>query len=98
MRVNLEEALRRTAAQVDIYQVPQEVIALAAESLGRLPVPEREGLKVRALHEAIILIAEGHLCGRVECTTCETIRNGLAVALAAVRTRIDVEMERKLRG
>jgi hypothetical protein len=84
----LDNVMRRTAAAVAAYRVPERMIALAASTLLGAPDGPRLHLEVRSLRDAALLVAEAHRqqCTENACTTCEAIRYNLAVALVTVRS------------
>jgi hypothetical protein len=86
----LDEALHRAANAVERHQVPEAVIARAAESLTEMAVRRRRESEVEALVDAILDIAE---CGDVD-DMATSIRNAVAVAAGVIRAETDLELDR----
>ncbi|MBM2616707.1 hypothetical protein JIG36_14185 [Actinoplanes sp. LDG1-06] len=96
MTIPLDDALRRGAAAAARYDVPQKVIDIGAQSLGRMPVEKRHVMEVDGLVDALLIIAERHGGPHADCATCEAIPNGLAVVMSVVRTETDPATQNKL--
>jgi hypothetical protein len=88
----MDDALRRTTHAVEQYAVDPDMIALAAKALERLPVGFRVESEVRALTDAILLIAAGHGGPHESCDTCRPITNALAVAMGSIRAETDLTL------
>lgn len=87
----LDDALKRTAAAVDRYGAPENMIAAAAGSLTRLACAQRVGLEIDALHGAILTVADAHAGPHERCATCSAVRDSLAVAMGILRAEVEAE-------
>jgi hypothetical protein len=92
---SLDDLLRRCADQAARYRVPEQMTALTASSLQRMPAAARARSGTRALVDAIVRIAAQHRPCLGECGTCEAISNGLAVALGVIRAEVDAVLSHR---
>jgi hypothetical protein len=92
----MDEALRRTADAVDQYDVPEKIIAIAAQSLEPMPGDVRHDCEVNALVDAILHVAGPHGGPHDGCLTCHGISNALAVSMGVVRAEADLAFTRML--
>lgn len=88
----MDEALRRTNKAVERYEVPNQKIGIAAESLERMPAELRRDTEVYAMADAISELATAHRGRHDDCVTCTSLENALAVAMASVRAEADVAL------
>jgi hypothetical protein len=92
----MDEALRRTSEAVERYAVPQKMIAIAAESLERMPKDLRREVEVDAMANAITELAGQHNGPHPDCLTCIGLGDALAVAMGSVRAEADLALTRML--
>lgn len=98
----MDDALRRTTHAVERYGVDENMIALAAGSLMRMPAEYRTRAGIHAMMDAFLPIAEHHANWHESChdgcELCAAIRNGLAVAMGAIRAETDLELRKMFDG
>jgi hypothetical protein len=92
----LDDALQRTTAAVDRYQVEQRMIGVVAGTLTRLPLEQRASVGMAGLVDAIVRLADVHDGPHDDCGMCEAIGNALAAAMGVVRAEADVKLREML--
>lgn len=90
----MDEALRRTNEAVERYEVPQKVIAVAAQCLESMSADARHETEVEALVDANLQVAASHGGPHPDCMTCQRIKNALAVSMGVVRAETDLALSR----
>lgn len=92
----MDEALRRTNEAVERYEVPAQKIAIAAQSLERMPGDLRHDCEVYAMADVISELATAHGGKHENCLTCNGLANALAVAMGAVRAEADLALAKMI--
>ena len=92
-----EDALRRTSAAAELYEVSEERVAEFATHLGDLPMA-RVTYAAGYLHARLLAAAEEHrrTCAGAACPTCEHLAEAVAMMLAFVRAELDDEFRDKM--
>jgi len=95
----LQRALDRVSAAAQRYGVESEEVDAATREQSTVAPQWRTGWTAGRLQRVFAELAEQHEreCDRDDCGTCEGIRDGLAVAVASLRTMQRDQLEQWLR-
>ena len=94
-----EDALRRTSAAAQRYEVSEADLARAADRLNQRCGLERHGVVAGYLHAHMLEVAEMHQveCASVGCRLCEAIGRTVAMMLVFLRAELDEEFREQMR-